>query len=74
MVAGEGVRSLIQGLTAQLEGAAMSADALSPTAPPTGTLSIPGPRGVPLLGNLPAFAKDPLGFLTGLRSRGDIVE
>jgi len=52
----------------------MTADALSPTVPPTSTAIVPGPRGVPLLGNLPAFAKDPLGFLTGLRSRGDIVE
>ena len=52
----------------------MTADALSPTVPPSSATSVPGPRGVPLLGNLPAFAKDPLGFLTGLRSRGDIIE
>jgi cytochrome P450 len=33
----------------------------------------PGPRGLPLLGSLVAFARDPLGFLTGLRDRADFV-
>ncbi|MFD4375895.1 cytochrome P450 [Streptomyces sp. NPDC058486] len=32
-----------------------------------------GPRGVPLLGNLPAFGKDPLAFFEQLRERGDFV-
>ncbi|MFF2780393.1 cytochrome P450 [Streptomyces sp. NPDC058052] len=32
-----------------------------------------GPRGVPLLGNLPAFGKDPLAFFEQLRRRGDFV-
>lgn len=32
-----------------------------------------GPRGVPLLGNLPAFGKDPLAFFERLRERGDVV-
>ncbi len=35
---------------------------------------LPGPRGLPLLGNLPAFGKDPLAFFTGLRDQyGDVV-
>ncbi|RCH70022.1 cytochrome P450 [Streptomyces sp. SDr-06] len=35
---------------------------------------VPGPRGLPLLGNLPAFGKDPLAFLTRLRDDfGDAV-
>lgn len=34
----------------------------------------PGPRGVPLLGSFPAFARDPLGFLLGSAARyGDVV-
>ncbi|MFE0703382.1 cytochrome P450 [Streptomyces sp. NPDC058872] len=32
-----------------------------------------GPRGLPLLGNLPAFGKDPLAFFELLRERGDFV-
>ncbi|MFF7814852.1 cytochrome P450 [Streptomyces sp. NPDC007945] len=32
-----------------------------------------GPRGVPVLGNLPAFGKDPLAFFEQLRDRGDFV-
>ncbi|MFC7968930.1 cytochrome P450 [Streptomyces cinereoruber] len=46
---------------------------------PTGTSPqgpvafVEGPRGVPLLGNLPAFAKDPLAFFEQLRDRGDFV-
>ncbi|WP_327359426.1 cytochrome P450 [Streptomyces sp. NBC_01304] len=34
---------------------------------------VPGPRGVPMLGNLPQFGKDPLAFFTLLRERGDMV-
>ncbi|WP_030663799.1 cytochrome P450 [Streptomyces rimosus] len=35
---------------------------------------VPGPRGLPWLGNLPAFGKDPLAFLTRLRDEfGDAV-
>ena len=34
---------------------------------------VEGPRGVPLLGNLPAFGKDPLAFFEQLRERGDFV-
>ncbi|MFD7326031.1 cytochrome P450 [Streptomyces sp. NPDC059875] len=34
---------------------------------------VPGPRGVPLLGNLPEFGKDPLAFFEQLRERGDFV-
>ena len=38
--------------------------------PPT---DLSGPRGVPLLGSFPAFARDPLGFCSGLvRDYGDI--
>ncbi|WP_406859860.1 cytochrome P450 [Streptomyces sp. HUAS MG47] len=33
----------------------------------------PGPRGVPLLGNLPEFGKDPLAFFEKLRAQGDVV-
>ncbi|MGW1010849.1 cytochrome P450 [Streptomyces termitum] len=32
-----------------------------------------GPRGVPLLGNLPEFGKNPLAFFERLRERGDLV-
>lgn len=35
---------------------------------------VPGPRGLPLLGNLPAFGRDPLAFLSSLREGyGDAV-
>jgi cytochrome P450 len=34
----------------------------------------PGPRGLPLLGHLPGFLRDPLGFLSGLqRDYGDVA-
>ncbi|MFF7677103.1 cytochrome P450 [Actinacidiphila glaucinigra] len=36
----------------------------------TATAITAGPRGVPLLGNLPQFAKDPLAFFTALRECG----
>ncbi|MFE6227473.1 cytochrome P450 [Streptomyces sp. NPDC057854] len=38
-----------------------------------GTGIVEGPRGVPLLGNLPAFGKNPLAFFEQLRERGDVV-
>ncbi|MFD9034448.1 cytochrome P450 [Streptomyces sp. NPDC059567] len=42
-----------------------------PTAP---YLPVAGPRGLPLLGNLPAFGRDPLAFLERLRDDfGDVV-
>lgn len=34
---------------------------------------MPGPRGMPLLGNMPEFGKDPLAFFERLRDRGDFV-
>ncbi|WP_351234993.1 cytochrome P450 [Streptomyces sp. NPDC002133] len=45
-------------------------DATEP-GPPT---VVPGPRRLPGLGNLPAFARDPLGFFERLRGCGDVVE
>ncbi|MFI9628527.1 cytochrome P450 [Streptomyces sp. NPDC052042] len=33
----------------------------------------PGPKGLPLLGNLPQFGKDPLAFFERLRGHGDMV-
>ncbi|MFC9653184.1 MULTISPECIES: cytochrome P450 [unclassified Streptomyces] len=38
------------------------------------TVPVPGPRRLPFVGNLPAFARDPLGFFTRLRGHGDLVE
>ncbi|MEU2434233.1 cytochrome P450 [Streptomyces sp. NPDC007861] len=35
---------------------------------------VAGPRRVPGLGHLPAFARDPLAFFERLRDRGDVVE
>ncbi|MGW7198099.1 cytochrome P450 [Streptomyces chryseus] len=35
--------------------------------------TVAGPRGVPVLGNLPQFGKDPLAFFERLRARGDMV-
>ncbi|MGW0546809.1 cytochrome P450 [Streptomyces altiplanensis] len=35
--------------------------------------TVEGPRGVPVLGNLPQFGKDPLAFFEKLRARGDMV-
>ena len=34
---------------------------------------VPGPKGVPLLGSLPEFGKDPLAFFERLRDHGDVV-
>jgi cytochrome P450 len=40
----------------------------------TSALGPPGPRGVPVAGSLPEYARDPFAFLTGLReSYGDIA-
>ncbi|MFB7292972.1 cytochrome P450 [Actinacidiphila glaucinigra] len=36
-------------------------------------LPVPGPRGLPLIGSLPAFARDPLAFFVTLRGHGDLV-
>ncbi|MEE1752573.1 cytochrome P450 [Streptomyces sp. SP18CS02] len=38
-----------------------------------GPVIVPGPRGIPLLGNLPEFGKDPLAFFVRMRDRGDMV-
>ncbi len=34
---------------------------------------VPGPKGLPFLGNLPQFGKNPLAFFERLRSHGDMV-
>ncbi|MCX4965899.1 cytochrome P450 [Streptomyces sp. NBC_00654] len=34
---------------------------------------VPGPKGLPLLGSMPQFAKDPLAFFERLRGYGDMV-
>lgn len=34
---------------------------------------VPGPRGLPFLGNLPRFSRDPLAFFERLRDHGDMV-
>ncbi|MFJ3902655.1 cytochrome P450 [Streptomyces sp. NPDC090025] len=51
--------------------AGASADTGTVTA--DGRKTVPGPRGVPMLGNLPEFGKDPLAFFERLRDRGDFV-
>jgi cytochrome P450 len=48
-------------------------DQMAHNGPVSTTEVIPGPRSWPLLGNLPEYSRDPLGFLTGLRTRGDCV-
>lgn len=49
----------------------MTTDSASPVPLPE---PVQGPAGLPLLGNLPAFAADPLSFLTRLRDdHGDVV-
>ncbi|RLU78212.1 cytochrome P450 [Streptomyces griseocarneus] len=48
---------------------------MPPTAPPPPPLRpVPGPGRLPLLGNLPAFGRDPMGFVIRLRDQfGDAV-
>ncbi|WP_282693676.1 cytochrome P450 [Streptomyces sp. CC208A] len=50
-----------------------SDSATPPEGAEAGITIVEGPRGVPLLGNLPAFGKDPLAFFERLRERGDFV-
>lgn len=45
-------------------------DTPAPALPAT---PVPGPRQLPLIGNLPAFSRDPLGFFARLRGHGDVV-
>jgi cytochrome P450 len=45
-----------------------------PSGPAPAAAPVPGPRGLPLIGNLPAFARDPLAFFVRLRGCGDLVE
>ncbi len=45
--------------------------ALGTTSP--GPVPVPGPRGLPLLGNLSQFGKNPLAFFELLRGHGDLV-
>lgn len=40
---------------------------------PRGHAFVPGPKGLPLVGNLPQFGKDPLAFFELLRGHGDMV-
>ncbi|MGW5420996.1 cytochrome P450 [Streptomyces sp. NPDC003943] len=56
-------------MTTQAGPSAVGAE--KPTA--DGRKTVPGPRGVPVLGNLPEFGKDPLAFFERLRERGDFV-
>ncbi|MFF8914421.1 cytochrome P450 [Streptomyces sp. NPDC015032] len=42
-------------------------------AEPRGHTIVPGPKGLPFLGNLPQFAKNPLAFFERLRGHGDMV-
>ncbi|MDX6347565.1 MAG: hypothetical protein QOF84_2355 [Streptomyces sp.] len=50
----------------------MTTDApVTPTAP--APAPVRGPRGLPLIGSIPAFARDPLGFFERLRDHGDLV-
>ncbi|NEE39593.1 cytochrome P450, partial [Streptomyces sp. SID7982] len=41
--------------------------------PPRGHAFTPGPKGLPLVGNLPQFGKNPLAFFELLRGHGDMV-
>ncbi|MFD0024613.1 cytochrome P450 [Streptomyces sp. NPDC058382] len=43
-------------------------------AEPRGHRIVRGPRGLPLLGNMPQFARDPLAFFERLRGHGDLVQ
>ncbi|MEI7030253.1 cytochrome P450 [Streptomyces pratensis] len=45
----------------------------TPDTAPRGHALAAGPKGLPLLGNLPQFAKNPLAFFELLRGRGDMV-
>lgn len=40
---------------------------------PRGRAVVRGPKGLPFLGNLPRFSKDPLAFFERLRDHGDLV-
>lgn len=42
-------------------------------AEPRGHVPVPGPKGLPFLGNLPQFGKNPLAFFERLRGYGDMV-
>ncbi|MFD4945358.1 cytochrome P450 [Streptomyces sp. NPDC058409] len=42
-------------------------------AEPRGHTIVPGPKGLPFLGNLPQFGKNPLAFFELLRGHGDMV-
>lgn len=42
-------------------------------AEPRGHTIVPGPKGLPFLGNLPQFGKNPLAFFERLRGHGDMV-
>ncbi|MFD7426103.1 cytochrome P450 [Streptomyces sp. NPDC059818] len=43
-------------------------------AEPRGHRIVPGPKGLPFLGNMPQFARNPLGFFERLRGHGDLVQ
>ncbi|MFE5238926.1 MULTISPECIES: cytochrome P450 [unclassified Streptomyces] len=45
----------------------------APDTEPRGHRPVQGPRGLPLLGSLPQFGKDPLAFFERLRGYGDMV-
>lgn len=41
---------------------------------PRGHRIVPGPKGLPFLGNMPQFGRNPLAFFERLRSHGDLVQ
>ncbi|MFH9262635.1 cytochrome P450 [Streptomyces sp. NPDC017546] len=45
----------------------------APDTQPRGHAFVPGPKGLPLVGNLPRFGKNPLAFFELLRGHGDMV-
>lgn len=45
----------------------------APDTQPRGPAFVPGPKGLPLVGNLPQFGKNPLAFFELLRGHGDMV-
>ncbi|MFI8767168.1 cytochrome P450 [Streptomyces sp. NPDC053792] len=55
------------------EGGPTGAEAGAGGAASAAPVVVEGPRGVPFLGNLPAFGKNPLAFFEQLRERGDFV-